>query len=32
MTHNKYLTTLFLGDNDPISRKSPAQVLFLNLN
>ena len=31
MTHNKYLTFLFLEDNDPISAKSTAKVLSLNL-
>ena len=31
MTHNKYLTFLFLKDNDPISAKSVAQILSLNL-
>ena len=31
MTHNKYLTFLFFEDNDPISAKSAAQILFLNL-
>ena len=31
MTHNKYLTFRFLEDNDPISPKSAAQVLSLNL-
>ena len=28
MTHNKYLTFRFLEDNDPISAKSVAQILF----
>ena len=27
MAHNKYLTFLFLGDNDSISAKSAAQIL-----
>ena len=27
MAHNKYLTFLFLKDNDPILAKSAAQVL-----
>ena len=31
MTHNKYLTFLFLEDNDSISAKSAAQILSLNL-
>ena len=31
MTHNKYLTFLFLEHNDPISAKSAAQILSLNL-
>ena len=31
MTHNKYLTLLFLEDNDPISVKSASQILSLNL-
>ena len=31
MTHNKYLTFLFLEDNDFISAKSAAQILSLNL-
>ena len=31
MTHNKYLTFLFFEDNDPISAKSAAQILSLNL-
>ena len=26
MTHTKYLTFLFLEDNDPVSAKSAAQV------
>ena len=31
MTHNEYLTFLFLEDNDSISAKSAAQILSLNL-
>ena len=31
VTHNKYLTPQFLEDNDPISAKSAAQTLSLNL-
>ena len=31
MTHNKYLTFLFFEDSDPISAKSDAQILPLNL-
>ena len=31
MTHNKYLTFLFLEENDSISAKSAAQILALNL-
>ena len=31
MTHNKYLIFLFLEGNHPISVKSPAQILSLNL-
>ena len=31
MTHNKYLTQLLEEDNDPISGKSAAQILSLNL-
>ena len=31
MTHNKYLTFLFLEDNDPISGKFAAHILSLNL-
>ena len=31
MAHNKYLTFLFLEDNDPILAKSAAQVLSWNL-
>ena len=31
MIHNKYLTFLFFEDNDPISAKSAAQKLLLNL-
>ena len=31
MVCNKYLTFLFLEDNDPISAKSAAQLLSLNL-
>ena len=31
MTNNKYLAFLFLEDNDPISAKSAAQILFLTL-
>ena len=31
MTHNKYLTFLFLEENDYISVKSGAQILSLNL-
>ena len=31
MTHNKYLTFLFLEDNDPISAKSAAQIFSFNL-
>ena len=31
MTYNKCLTFLFLQDNDPISAKSAAQMLSLNL-
>ena len=31
MTHNKYLTFLFLEDNDPISARTAAQMLSLNL-
>ena len=31
MTHNAYLTFLFLEDNDSISAKSAAQILSLNL-
>ena len=31
MTHSKHLTPGFLGDNDPISAKSVAQTLSLNL-
>ena len=30
MTHNEYLT-LFLEDNNPISAKSAAQILYSNL-
>ena len=30
MTHDKYLTSWFLEDNDPISAKSAAQILSLN--
>ena len=30
MTHNKYLTFLFLEENDPTSAKSAAQILSLN--
>ena len=31
MAHNEYLIFLFLEDNDPISTKSVAQILSLNL-
>ena len=31
ITRNKYLTSPFLEDNDPISAKSAAQILSLNL-
>ena len=31
MPHNKYLTFLFLEDNDPISGKSAVPLLSLNL-
>ena len=31
MSHNKYLTFLFLEDNYPILAKSAAQILSLNL-
>ena len=31
LTHNKYLTILFLEDNDSISAKYAAQILSLNL-
>ena len=31
MTHNKYLTLLFLENNDPISGKSAAQIFSLHL-
>ena len=31
MAHKKYFTFLFFEDNDPISAKSTAQVLPLNL-
>ena len=31
MTRNKYLTFLFFEYNDPISAKSTAQILSLNL-
>ena len=31
ITHNKYLTPQFLGDNDPISVKSAVQILHLDL-
>ena len=31
ITHNKYLAFRFLEDNDPISAKSAAQILSLNL-
>ena len=31
MTHNEYLTFLFLEDNDSISAKSAAQILSSNL-
>ena len=31
MTHNKYLTFLSLEDNNPISVKSAAQILALNI-
>ena len=31
MGHNEYLTFLFFEDNDPISAKSAAQILSLNL-
>ena len=31
MKRNKYLTFLFLDDNSPISAKSAAQILSLNL-
>ena len=31
MTHNKLLKFLFLEANDPISGKSAAQILSLNL-
>ena len=30
MTHNKNLTFLFLGENDPILAKSAEQILSLN--
>ena len=32
MKYNKYLTVLFLEDNDPLLAKSGAQVLSLNHN
>ena len=32
MTHNNYLTFLSFEDNDPISAKSAAQILSLNLS
>ena len=31
MTHDKYLTFLFLEDNDSIPAKYASQTLFLNL-
>ena len=31
MTYNKYLTLFLFQDNDPISAKSDAQILSLNL-
>ena len=31
MTHYKYSTFRFLEDNDPVSAKSAAQMLYLNL-
>ena len=31
IAHNKYLMAQFLEDNDPISAKSAAQILSLNL-
>ena len=31
MTHNKYLTFLFLEDNNPISANFAAKILPLNL-
>ena len=31
MKHNKYLTFRFLEANDPISAKSVAQILYLNV-
>ena len=31
MTHKKYLTFLFLENNDLISAESTAQILYLNL-
>ena len=31
MKHNKYLTFVFLEDNDSIRAKSAAQILYLNL-
>ena len=31
MAHKKHLTFLFLKDSDPISAKSAAQTLYLNL-
>ena len=31
ITHNKYLTHQFLEENDPISAKSAAEILSLNL-
>ena len=31
MTHNKYLILLFFEENNPISGKSAAQILSLNL-
>ena len=31
MKYNKYLTPKFLVGNDPVSAKSAAQILYLNL-